>query len=213
MRYVFLAVLFLLPLAAQQRDFLTNDEVEQIRLVQEPNARLGVYVQFARTRIDQITQLAANEKAGRSALIHDLLEDYTKIVEAMDAVADDALARKVDIAAGIRAASAGEKEMLAALKKMVDAKPKDFARYSFVLDDAIQTTADSLELNEQDLAQRTGAVTEKEKRDKIEREASMTPAEVAERKSDDKKGSPPKKKAPTLRRPGEAPPAKRQVKE
>jgi len=205
LRFALLTLACLVPVVAQQRDFLTNDEVDQIRMIQEPNARLKVYVQFARTRIDQIAQLAAAEKAGRSALIHDLLEDYTKIVEAMDAVADDALARKVDIAVGIEAASAGEKEMLAALQKVADAKPKDLARYSFVLDDAIQTTEDSLELNQQDLGQRTGVLSAKEKREKAEREASMTPAEVAERKSDQKKAEPPKKrKAPTLRRPGEA---------
>ena len=71
------------------------------------------------------------------------------------------------------------------------------------MDDAIQTTEDSLELNQQDLGQRTGVINAKEKREKTEREASMTPAEVAERKSDQKKADPPKKKAPTLRRPGE----------
>ena len=193
----------LLPVAAQQRDFLTNDEIDQIREVQEPNARLKVYVQFARTRIDQIAQLSANEKAGRSALIHDLLEDYTKIVEAMDTVADDALARKVDIAPGIEAASAGEKEMLAALRKIADSKPKDMGRYSFVLEDAIQTTEDSLELNQQDMSQRAGAITAKEKKEKTEREATMTPTEVAERKAAQKKADPPRRKAPTLRRAGE----------
>ena len=128
MRAICLVFGFSLALSAQQRDFLTNDEIDQIREVQEPNTRLKIYIQFARTRIDQITQLAANEKAGRSALIHDLLEDYTKIVEAMDSVADDALVRKVDITLGIQAASAAGNEMLAALKKISGAKPKDIAR-------------------------------------------------------------------------------------
>jgi len=208
MRLTIFALALTLPLLAQQRDFLTNDEIDQLRVIQEPNARLNLYVQFARQRIDQISQLAANEKPGRSAILHDLLEDYTKIVEAMDAVADDALARKVDVAAGIGASSAGEKEMLSALQKLADAKPKDIGRYSFVLDEAIQTTQDSLESNEQDLGQRAGSILAKEKKEKAEREATMTPEEVAERKAEVKKTAP-KKKAPTLRRPGEAPPPTR----
>jgi hypothetical protein len=74
-----------------------------------------------------------------------------------------------------------------------------------VLRDAIDTTQDSIELNEQDLQQRASGVEAKDKKEKEERKASLTPAEAAERKAEDKKNPPPRK-APTLRRPGEAAP-------
>jgi hypothetical protein len=206
MRNPILLLALALPLAAQQqRDFLTADEADRLREVQEPNERLKLYVQFGRQRIDQLDQLAAKEKAGRSAIMHDLLEDYSRIIEAIDAVADDALGRKVAIDVGIKAVSEGEKEMLAHLQKINDSKPKDLARYEFVLRDAMDTTQDSIELNEEDLQQRASTIEAKDKKEKAERKESMTPATAEDRKAEEKK-APPARKAPTLRRPGEAAP-------
>ena len=198
--------LLALPLAAQQRDFLTPDEADQLREVQEPNERLKLYSKWALLRLDQIEQMVASTKAGRATFIHNLLEDYGHIIEAMDTVADDALRRKLKIDIGITALTTAEKDMMARLEKIRDSKPKDFARYEFVLSDAIETTQDSLELNEADLPGRASAIAAKDKKEQEERRATMTPAEAAERKAEEKKDAKPTRKPPTLMRPGEKPP-------
>jgi hypothetical protein len=212
MRWFAIVVMFAASGFAQERDFLTADEVAQIREIQEPNARLKLYVVFARQRLALLQQFLSKEKPGRSALIHDALEDYTHIIEAIDTVADDALIRKANLELGMKEVVTAEAEMLATLKKVEDSAPKDLSRFEFVLKNAIDTTSDSKELSEEDLHTRTQDLEAQEKKEKQEKEALLGDKEkkekakekqTADANTDDGK---PKRKPPTLYKPGEKPP-------
>jgi hypothetical protein len=205
-----LLVLTCLSLCAQEKDFLTADEVDQIRVVQERNERLELYMLFAKQRVDQVENLLKREKAGRSGMIHGLLGEYTKIIEAADMVTDDALKRKVDVTLGVKALADAEKILQARLEKIRDAKPKDMGRYELALDSAIETTKDSLELAQEDLASRGQGVIERLEREKKERDALLSTKEQEEKKTSEAKEEKDtqKRKAPTLRRKGETPPPK-----
>lgn len=196
-------------LQAATRDFLTAEEVDQVRAAQDPNDRVQLYLKFAQSRLAQVKQLLSKERAGRSALIHDLLEDYTGIIDALDTVGDDALRRKIDLTKGITAIVPGQQELLAQLKKFDEGDYADRARYEFVLQDAIDATEDSIELS-LDLSERAREIYALDQKREEERKAGLT-SEDAKREASEKKEQEQKqqqKKAPTLRRPGDPPPSK-----
>ena len=192
------------------RDFLTADETDQIKEAQEPNLRLKLYAGFARQRAEMVKSLLAKEKTGRSILIHDALDDYSKIIDALDDVADDAIGRRQDVKLGLTSVASVEKETLPILQKAQDSHPKDMERYDFVLKQAIETTADSLEAAEQDLGKRVKDVEARQQKERKARQEAMTPtereaAQAADKKTaeDEEKKEEQKKAAPTLMRPGE----------
>jgi hypothetical protein len=187
------------------RDFLTSDEADQIRDTQEPNERITLYLHFAKQRLDQVKQLMSKDKPGRSGLIHDLLEDYCNILDAIDTVTDDALGRKVNLEKGTDLVIKGEKPMLAELQKIQDANPKDLERYEFVLKQAIDATNSNIE-GGNDLGKRAAEVTAKDEQEKKQREAMATPEEKKAKQAEvDQEAAHPQRKPPTLYRPGEKP--------
>jgi len=209
MRYLAIVLMCAACGFAQEHDFLTADEIDQVREAQEPNARLKLYVLFARQRIALLQQFLSKEKPGRSALIHDTIEQYTHIIESIDTVADDALVRKLPLDIGMKEVAAAEAEMLTTLQKIEEAAPKDLARYEFVLKNAIDTTSDSKELSEEDLHTRATEVAAGDKKEKQDRKALASTEDKKAKNSPEDKPCVIKvgdQKAPTLYKPGEKPP-------
>lgn len=197
------------PAGAWQRDFLNADEIDQIREAQEPNLRLKLYADFAKARVDLVKNLLSKDKPGRSGMIHDALEDYSKILDAIDTVADSAAAKKAEIKPGLTAVANTYKELLPQLQKIQESNPKDLDRYQFALTQALETTSDSLDLANEDLGKRGKDVEAREQKQKKAMEADLSPpggvkaAEEKQKADDAKSDDPPKRKPPTLLRPGE----------
>jgi hypothetical protein len=211
--WCFALAAFAALLVAQERDFLSTDEAEQIKDAQDPNQRMALYAKFARRRIDLVKSLIAKDKANRAVLIHDALNDYSKIIDALDDVADDALQRKIDVKPAVDLIQGYERDLLPILQKIRESHPKDIDRYDFVLKTAIDTTSDSLELAEADIGERTKDVqaraaqekkTLDENRSPTERDAKQADAKkAADQQQQQQQDAAQQRKPPTLLRPGE----------
>jgi hypothetical protein len=207
--WCFALAAFAALLVAQERDFLSTDEAEQIKDAQDPNQRMALYAKFARRRIDLVKSLMAKDKANRAVLIHDALDDYSKIIDALDDVADDALQRKIDVKPAVDLIQGYERDLLPILKKIRESHPKDIDRYDFVLKTAIDTTSDSLELAEADIGERTKDVQARAAQEKKTLDENRSPTERDAKQADAKKAADqqqditPQRKPPTLLRPGE----------
>jgi hypothetical protein len=194
--------------AAQDRDFLTGDEAAQIREAQEPNARIMLYAKFARRRIDLIKSLLARDKQGRSIVIHDALDDYAQILDALDAVIDDALERKLDVKPSMMALSNYERDTLPMLRRIRESQPKDLDRYDFVLKTAIDATSEAIDSASADMDERAKDVQHKAAEERKTVEQIETPDHGAKKAEEKKNGDqqqqqPQQRKPPTLLRPGE----------
>jgi hypothetical protein len=83
-RIVVLLLLLSVAAYARKRDPLTPAEEDQIREVaQEPLKRLKLYIKFTQARLDSIDQVRTDPKQadGRGRKIHDLLEDFTALMD------------------------------------------------------------------------------------------------------------------------------------
>lgn len=189
------------------RDFLTDYEIEIIREAQEPAKRLEAYLHIASLRIELVRQLMAKEESGRGAKIHRNLKEYGKVIEAIDAVVDEALLDEVDVSLAIEPLVLKENEFLIALRAQRELEPEDLWRYEFVLEDAIEITSDSIEISGESLGERRRELAAEEASEKAARGKTMTASRSAEVKKAKQAVQQEKetfdKKRPTLLKPGE----------
>ncbi len=146
--------------AERRRDPLTQAEAEQLRAVAaHPYKRLNLYVRFTRARLDSIDRLRSDPKSaeGRGRKIHDLLEDFTAIMDEINDALDQYAGRPLsesdrkDFHKGLREVIEASDKFDLKLRKLQSAKEadpqpkKEAADYQFALQDAqdaLKSTAD-----------------------------------------------------------------------
>ena len=161
-----------LPQAAQLggREPLNDKEIDQLREVaQEPDKRMKLIVEFARARLASIDHLRGEARlaADRGSQVHDLLEDFTKLVDEMGDNIDDYVARKADLRKALKFVIDGDTEFQAKLRALQEQGPgvggkagTETGDYTFALRDAIEAVNLSLDDSRRLLAEQETAFKE-----------------------------------------------------
>ncbi len=132
------------PLVAQHRmgrDPLAPAEADKLRdTAMQPNVRLKLYVEFARARMTSIDQLLADPKAkDKSEHLHDLLEDFSTLI---DEIADNVEMfhdQHWDIRKSLKLVIEGDSEFQLKLRTIAESTSADAESYKFVVKDALES--------------------------------------------------------------------------
>lgn len=158
-----------------RRDPLNDAETDQLReQAQEPPKRLKLYITFAGARMAAIEQLRVDPKlvADRARQVHDLLEDFTNIVDEIDANVDSYHERAADLRKPLKElieANADWQLRLRTLKEAPATDPaaaKEARQYYFALASAIDSVDSSGENARKILDEQNRAFAEKKKKKK-----------------------------------------------
>jgi hypothetical protein len=143
---------------AQRRDPLNEKEIDEMRESADwPDKRLELMVKFARDRMTAIDELRANGKAAkdRPMQIHDLLEDFSALLDEIDDNVEMYGSHKADMRKGLMLLIEANSEWQLKLRRLKEqSPPEELSQYSFVLantTDAVNDSADDArkELQEQ----------------------------------------------------------------
>lgn len=180
-KIILLLLLLSVAAGAKKRDPLTEEESDQLRTVAlEPYNRIKLMIKFAEARLLSVDKVRVDPKAGadRGKQIHDLLEDFTSLMDEINDNLDQYEARTLD-KDQVKQYHKGLKELVEAsdrfdlklktLQSVAQTDPetrKELPDFRFVLQDAqdaIKSTADMAREYMETTHQQKGSAPEKKK--------------------------------------------------
>ena len=154
-----------LKAAAQKRDPLNEKEVDEMRETADvPDKRLETLVKFTRERIGAIEQLQASAKTAkdRPMQVHDLLEDFTALLDEIDDNIDMYGSHNADMRKGLTLLIEADSEWQLKLRRLKEqAPPEELEQFSFVLTNATDAAGDMADDARQELQQQNQLAKEK----------------------------------------------------
>src|SRR5215467_3478039 len=142
-------ILAFLPAAAEQhhRDPLNDLEIDKLRdAAQEPEARLKLYIEFARVRLAKLEQVRVDDKAtDRDQLTRDALQDFLDVYDELNTNVDTFADRGDDLRKALKPVIEADTEFgskLRAFKSSLGGAEAG-TDYAFLLGSALEAVDES----------------------------------------------------------------------
>jgi len=128
--------------AQRRREPLNPDEIDLLRdAAQDPEQRIKLFIQFARTRLVSLEQMRADPKTtNRAQQTHDLLQDFLDVYDELNDNIDTFVDRKAGLRKPLKTVIEADTEFqakLRALKQSVEASKDEAEQYRFLLGNAL----------------------------------------------------------------------------
>src|SRR5215467_15573125 len=138
-------ILAFLPAAAEQhhRDPLNDLEIDKLRdAAQEPEARLKLYIEFARVRLAKLEQVRVDDKAtDRDQLTRDALQDFLDVYDELNTNVDTFADRGDDLRKALKPVIEADTEFgskLRAFKSSLTGSRQEVENYDFLISSALE---------------------------------------------------------------------------
>ncbi len=162
-------VLSLWPATAQLRhDPLSDIEINKLRdAAQVPDARLKLYIEFARTRLAGLDEMRADVKVkDRGQQTHDRVTDFLNVYDELDDNVDTFVKRQSDLRKSLKLLIDADTEFQAKLRALRDAYgvgTDEVQQYEFVLSSALDTLDSAAKDHRDLLVEQEGSFKHKKK--------------------------------------------------
>ena len=188
--------------AADRGDYLTDEEVNQLRDAQDPSQRIGLYLSFAQVRIerfDDYRNRPPNPDYDIASYLDTQLDEYIRITDAMKDWIEDHFDRRNDMRAGLKKFIAEGPHQLEQLRHIEESPDPYATGYRKSLSDAIADFSDALDGATKALSEQSklfGELKREEKadtqaaKDRQKEEKKRTKEEGKLRKKEHEKGPP-----------------------
>ena len=150
---------------AQKRDPLNEKEIDEMRETADwPDKRLEMMAKFARARMTAIDDLQANPKTAkdRPMQIHDLLEDFTALIDEIEDNIEMYSSHRADMRKGLTLVIEAGSEWQLKLRRLKEqSPPEELDQYSFVLTNAAEAVGDLSDDSRKELQEQNQLAKEK----------------------------------------------------
>jgi hypothetical protein len=171
---------------AEKGDYLSDDEVDQLREAQDPSQRIETYLSFAQVRLarfDDYRNRPPNPDYDIPGYLGTQLDQYIRITDALKDWIEDHFDRRDDMRAGLKKVLEMGPHQLDQMRHIEQSSDPYAAGYRKSLGDAIDDFTDALDGATKALSEQTKVFGELKREEKVDAQA------VKDREKEEKKSA------------------------